>query len=84
MAGNLLAGTIDATSILIDGSPIDTLPVQINAANSIAFTNNDMLIARKDSDGSLIKYSWENVKELIGTNAAFDQANTALAFALIF
>jgi hypothetical protein len=43
------------------------VPTQINAAADTAFADADMLTARKDSDGSLIKRSWANVKALIWT-----------------
>jgi hypothetical protein len=46
-----------------------TVPVQINAAADTAFADADMLAARKNADGSLIKRSWLNVKSLL--NAYF-------------
>lgn len=52
---------------------------QINAATNTAFSDSDMLTARKDSDGSLIKWSWVNVKYMLKTY--FDTLYATLAAA---
>lgn len=52
------AGSVTRTSLAVSA----TVEGQINAASDVAFSDADMLTARKASDGSLIKRSWAAVK----------------------
>jgi microcystin-dependent protein len=61
-AGIATTKASEAAAAVITVSPVED---QIDAAADTAFADADMLTARKDSDGSLIKRSWANVKSAL-------------------
>lgn len=48
-------------------SAVDPVEDQIASASATAFLDSDELPARKNSNGSLIKYSWANIKSALTT-----------------
>lgn len=63
VAGNNVTFSVDAVNdiITINSSGGD-IAIQINSATEIAFDDADHLVARRASDGAIIKRTWANVK----------------------
>ena len=54
-----------ANNALSAANSVPTVEAQINSASETEFSDADMLTARKNSNGILIKWSWSNVKSAL-------------------